>query len=56
MPVEIRELVIKATIGNPNQGDSNNAPEGGQEAVPKTEIIKEAVAQVMEILEDKNER
>lgn len=56
MPVEIRELVIKATVGNPNQGGSNNASESGEEAVPKKEIIQEAVAQVMEILQDKKER
>ncbi len=56
MPVEIRELIIKATIGNPNQGDSNNANESGEEAVPKAEIIKEAVSQLMELLQDKKER
>ncbi|HSK13710.1 MAG TPA: DUF5908 family protein [Phnomibacter sp.] len=56
MPVEIRELIVRATVGNPNQGGSNNAQPGGEEAVPKEEIVKECVTQVMEILNDKNER
>jgi hypothetical protein len=56
MPIEIRELIIRATVGNPNQGGSNNATSGDAEAVPKEEITKECVAQVMDIIKDKNER
>lgn len=56
MPVEIRELIVKATVGNPNQGGSNNSTSTEQDAVPKEEIIKECVQQVMEIVNDKNER
>lgn len=56
MPVEIRELVIRATVGNPNQGGSNNATSGEQEAVPKEEIVKECISQVMQIINDKKER
>lgn len=56
MPVEIRELIIRATVGNPNQGGSNNSTATDQEAAPKEEIIKECVGQVMEIIQEKNER
>lgn len=56
MPVEIRELIIRANVGNPNQGGSNNSTATDQEAVPKEEIIKECVGQVMDIIKEKNER
>jgi hypothetical protein len=56
MPVEIRELIIRATVGNPNQGGSNNATADDQEAAPKEEIMRECIAQVMDILKEKNER
>ncbi|MDZ4749819.1 MAG: DUF5908 family protein [Saprospiraceae bacterium] len=56
MPVEIRELIIRASIGNPNQGGSNNSNANDQEASPKEEIINECVSQVMEVIRSKNER
>ena len=56
MPVEIRELIVKASVGNPNQGGSNNSTATDQEAAPKEEIIRECVSQVMDIINDKNER
>jgi hypothetical protein len=56
MPVEIRELIIRASVGNPNQGGSNNSTSTDQEAAPKEEIIKECVGQVMDIIKEKNER
>ncbi|MBV9962689.1 MAG: hypothetical protein JO072_10615 [Parafilimonas sp.] len=56
MPVEIRELIVRATVGNPNQGGSNNSTATDQEAAPKEEIIKECINQIMEIIKDKNER
>jgi hypothetical protein len=56
MPVEIRELIIRATVGNPNQGGSNNSTATDQEAAPREEIIKECVGQVMDIIQKKNER
>ena len=56
MPVEIREIIIRANVGNPNQGASNNSTGTDQEAVPKEEIVKECISQVMEIIKDKNER
>jgi hypothetical protein len=56
MPIEIRELIVKASVGNPNQGGSNNSTATDQEAAPKEEIIRECVSQVMDIINDKNER
>lgn len=56
MPVEIRELIIRATIGNPNQGGSSNATGGEQEVVPKEELVKECINQIMQIINDKKER
>ena len=56
MPVEIRELIIRASVGNPNQGASNNSTATEQEPVPKEEIVKECIQQVMGIIHDKNER
>lgn len=56
MPVEIKELIIRANVGNPNQGGSNNSTATDQEAVPKEEIVKECISQVMNIIQDKNER
>lgn len=61
MPIEIRELVIKATVlsqgvsasdggkGAAGQGADNN---GSQ----KEEIIKACLQRVMDILKDKHER
>jgi hypothetical protein len=56
MPVEIRELIIRASVGNPNQGGSNNSTGTDQEASPKEEIIKESVEQVMDIIKEEKER
>lgn len=53
MPIEIRELVIKATVGPEGQGGG-----GGKatNAGSSEEIIKACVEKVMEILKEKNER
>jgi hypothetical protein len=55
MPVEIRELVIRATIdskGKEGGGGSNGQASPQQ----KKEIVEECVEQVLEILRQKNER
>lgn len=54
MPVEIRELVIKATIGQEGQGSSGASSSGA--ASPGEEMIKACVEKVLEILKEKNER
>lgn len=58
MPVEVRELVIQATIaqedasgGMSSAGASANGSESATEA-----IVKLCVEKVMEILREKNER
>lgn len=56
MTIEIRELIIRASVGNPNKGGSNNSTATDQETTPKEEIIKECVEQVMDIIQEKNER
>jgi len=56
MPVEILELIIRANVGNPNTGGSNNSTPTDQETVPKEEIVKECVGQVMDIIQGKKER
>jgi hypothetical protein len=58
MPIEIRELTIKVTV---NQEQSNIAPAAGSstnanDADTKQAIIKEAVEQMIRIIEHKNER
>lgn len=54
MPIEIRELVIKASVGQDGQGTGSSgtsANMGNSE-----EIIKACVEKVMEIIKEKNER
>jgi hypothetical protein len=53
MPIEIRELVIKATIGEPKSEGASFSKAQTQE---KEEIIAECVEQVMEILRNQLER
>lgn len=51
MPVEIRELVIKATV------DKKKANPGGNEAAGNSEaLINEIVERVFRIMEQKSER
>jgi hypothetical protein len=56
MPIEIKEIVIKATIsdGPAQSGNSNGTGNLGEE--DKNEIISKAVEKVMQILEDKKNR
>lgn len=51
MPLEIRELVIKATVNNNSGGSS--ATSGGNK---KEADINEVVAKVLEIIKEKSER
>lgn len=52
MPIEIRELVIKATVNNKSIGASGS--DGSTET--SEELINEIVDRVFRILEQKNER
>lgn len=54
MPVEIKELIIRANIVDSNANNSESQIEGTSEQ--KQEIITACVAQVLKILERKQER
>ncbi len=53
MPIEIRELIVKATV----QDRTSESQSGSrQRRYEKEESIRECVAQMLEILKPKNER
>ena len=57
MPVEIRELVIKATIEqNGDAGSGAASTNAGSNSSPGEDMIKTCVDKVLEILKEKNER
>ena len=62
MPIEIRELVIKATVdGAQAPGAGSATPgkgtgSGSSNATPGEELIQECVNKVLAILKEKNER
>lgn len=59
MPIEIRELVIKATVGSSHgaaAGASTKGNASNQNSSPGEDIIKECVDKVLAILKEKNER
>jgi hypothetical protein len=55
MPIEVRELVIKAVV---TQDNANGASGGGasQGSGAQEDIIQACVEKVMDILKEKNER
>lgn len=59
MPIEIRELVIKATVDQ-SQGSGAGASAAGKgsssNSSPGEDLIKECVEKVLAILKEKNER
>jgi hypothetical protein len=57
MPIEIRELVIKATIGedSKNTGGDGNSSGGGAPA-NQDAIVQACVERVLEIMKQKQER
>lgn len=56
MPFEVRELIIKATVGEEGKGKSNTASSGKMDENGKQEIIAACVEQVMDLLRQKNDR
>lgn len=54
MPIEIRELVIRARVEPPAAAPAAAAPEGG--ADERRDIVAECVEQVLEILRLREER
>jgi Family of unknown function (DUF5908) len=59
MPIEIRELVIKATVGsgeNASNGGNTEGGNGGNAGAPSNDFIMVCVDKVLEILKEKAER
>lgn len=53
MPVEIKELVIRAEISNSNEKSSSQT---NDQSVDMDSIVQQAVSQVFKILNKKNRR
>lgn len=58
MPLEIRELVIKASINDGDKGQNNNQGqlENGTNVNNQADIIAACVEQVLAILKEQSER
>jgi hypothetical protein len=57
MPIEIRELVIKTSINDGEQGQNKNPGTGGSSGADDQDaIIAACVEQVLAILKEKSER
>jgi hypothetical protein len=55
MPIEIRELVIRAEIV-PRQGEGQQAGQGAAGTSDREKLIRDCVEQVMEMIRQKEER
>lgn len=57
MPVQINEMIVRATVAEPAE-EKGGKTAAGAPATPadKDEIVKECAALVLEILKSKNER
>ena len=57
MPIEIRELVIKATVVQDQKAEATNPPgDANAPQNPKEEMVALCVEKVLEILKHNNER
>jgi hypothetical protein len=60
MPIEVRELVIKATVlsqgSSASEGGKVDNSKTGNTVPPQEEILKASLERVLEILKDKYER
>lgn len=60
MPIEIKELIIRASVQNDVQEAGRNAPSrhgsSGKNGTSEEQIVNRCVEQVMEILRIQNER
>jgi hypothetical protein len=56
MPIEIRELVIKATVAQEGEEPAGSTSSSDSSANQKEEIINECVEAVLQILKEKHER
>ena len=55
MPLEIRELIIKANLGDESEHSGRIPPENNQQSGDKS-VIQTCVERVLEILKERNER
>ena len=55
MPVEIRELVIRAEV-NPRQGQGGQSEQGPGATTDREQLVRDCVEQVMEMIRQKEER
>lgn len=58
MPIEVRELIIKATVGenNPAGPQSSATTQSGNAGSSNEQVINTCVEKVLEILKTKNQR
>ncbi len=55
MPIEIRELVIRAEV-DPRQSEGLQAGQGPGAAADREQLVRDCVEQVMEMIHQKEER
>ena len=55
MPIEIRELIIRAEVSPQQNGGGASGP-GGTAASDREQLIRDCVEQVMELIRQKEER
>ena len=55
MPVEIRELVIRAEVDSRQSGSPQSGPRG-ESASDREQLVRDCVDQVMEIIRQREER
>lgn len=57
MPIEIRELIIKATVQQDGQGIAAGAGASGNNGVkPNEELINSCIEKILESIKERNER
>lgn len=57
MPLEVRELIIKATVTQDGSGAAAAAPTGGNNGNSTSEEqLKQTLEKILDTLKDKNER
>ena len=57
MPIEVRELVIKATVSQDNSSGATTSSTPTNNSIPANDdIVNACVQKILEILKDKHER
>ena len=55
MPLEVKELIIKVTVGDDQDG-GGTSPSGGNNESNESDMVQKIVEKVLAILEEKAER